>query len=246
VVSFALPTPEGNLLLDAPSTAHALVRGAEGWVLAAADVLSASASTGLDMSRRAGLLGEVPAGEPVPTDDATVRRLAVTLAAAEAAGVARWCLRTAVAYAGVREQFGRKIGSFQAVKHLCAEMLETAEAVTAAAWDAAAAADGQGEHADEQWSFACDVAEVTCFDGAVEVAKTCIQVLGGIGFTFEHDAHLYLRRAPARRSPAPAAGWRSTSRAATRPCGRPCGPTWSRWQRCPRRIVERPWSTPAC
>ena len=53
VVSFALPTPEGNLLLDAPSTAHALVRGAEGWVLAAADVLSASASTGLDMSRRA-------------------------------------------------------------------------------------------------------------------------------------------------------------------------------------------------
>ena len=200
VVSFALPTPEGNLLLDAPSAAHALVRGAEGWVLAADDALSAAASTGLDMSRRAGLLGEVPAGEPVATDDATVRRLAVTLAAAEAAGVARWCLRTAVAYAGVREQFGRKIGSFQAVKHLCAEMLETAEAVTAAAWDAAAAADGQGEHADEQWSFACDVAEVTCFDGAVEVAKTCIQVLGGIGFTFEHDAHLYLRRALSLRA----------------------------------------------
>ena len=63
---------------------------------------------------------------------------AVVLGAAEAAGVARWCLDTAVDYAKVREQFGRPIGSFQAVKHLCAQMLETAEAVTAAAWDAAA------------------------------------------------------------------------------------------------------------
>ena len=68
-----------------------------------------------------------------------MRRTAVTLAAAEAAGVARWCLETAVDYAKVREQFGQKIGAFQAIKHLCAEMLETAEAVTAAAWDVAVA-----------------------------------------------------------------------------------------------------------
>jgi alkylation response protein AidB-like acyl-CoA dehydrogenase len=116
----------------------------------------------------------------------------VTFGAAEAAGVARWCLETAVGYAGVREQFGRKIGSFQAVKHLCAEMLETAESVTAVAWDVAhAAAAGD----DEQWAFAADVAEAVAFDGAVDNAKACIQVLGGIGFTFEHDAHLYLRRA---------------------------------------------------
>ena len=54
-----------------------------------------------------------------------VRRTFVTFAAAEAAGVARWCLDTAVAYAKVREQFGAKIGSFQAIKHLCAQMLET-------------------------------------------------------------------------------------------------------------------------
>jgi alkylation response protein AidB-like acyl-CoA dehydrogenase len=74
-------------------------------------------------------------------------------------------------------------------------MLETCEAVTAAAWDVATA-HGQGE---EQWTYAADVAEVTCFDGAVEVAKACIQVLGGIGFTYEHDAHLYLRRALALR-----------------------------------------------
>jgi hypothetical protein len=120
-----------------------------------------------------------------------VRRAAVTFAAAEAAGIARWCLRTAVDYAKVREQFGKPIGSFQAVKHLCAEMLETAEAVTAVAWDVASVAFTD----DEQWAYAADVAAAVAFDGAVEVAKSCIQVLGGIGFTYEHDAHLYLRRA---------------------------------------------------
>ena len=99
-------------------------------------------------------------------------------------------------YAGVREQFGQRIGAFQAVKHLCAEMLETSESVTAAAWDAAVALDDDPEQA----MFATEVAATTCFDGAVEVAKTCIQVLGGIGFTFEHDAHLYLRRAIALRA----------------------------------------------
>ncbi|WP_370289583.1 acyl-CoA dehydrogenase family protein [Nocardioides sp.] len=132
--------------------------------------------------------------------DSRRERLAVTLAAAEASGVARWCLDTAVAYAKVREQFGQRIGSFQAVKHLCSQMLETAESVTAAAWDAANAADAAASDGDEQWAFAVDVARVVCFDGAVEVAKTCVQVLGGIGFTFEHDTHLYLRRALSLRA----------------------------------------------
>lgn len=143
---------------------------------------------GIDLSAR-----HARAHGPAGADGEPRRRLlAVTLAAAEAAGVARWCLETAVDYAKVREQFGQRIGSFQAIKHLCAQMLETAESVTAAAWDAAAAADADD---DVQWAFAVDVAHATCFDGAVEVAKSCIQVLGGIGFTHEHDAHLYLRRA---------------------------------------------------
>jgi 3-oxochol-4-en-24-oyl-CoA dehydrogenase len=202
VVSLALPASSGDVLLDAPSVEHALVRVPSGWRLLPVGALEVQPATGLDLSRRAGALvvADGSAGEPVDVDDALVRRTAVTLAAAEASGIARWCLRTAVAYAGVREQFGRKIGSFQAIKHLCAEMLETAEAVTAAAWDAAAAADATGPDAEAQWAFACDVAEATCFDGAVEVAKTCIQVLGGIGFTFEHDAHLYLRRALSLRA----------------------------------------------
>jgi len=157
---------------------------------------SAEPVAGLDPSARHGAPGE---GGDV---DERVRRTAVTLAAAEASGVARWCLDTAVEYAKVREQFGKPIGSFQAIKHLCAEMLETAEAVTAAAWDAASAATAlhSGEGDDEQWAFAVDVALVTCFDGAVAVAKSCIQVLGGIGFTYEHDAHLYLRRAVSLRA----------------------------------------------
>ncbi|MCR1781449.1 acyl-CoA dehydrogenase family protein [Nocardioides carbamazepini] len=149
---------------------------------------------GVDLSARH---ARVSAPALTSAGDDRRRLLAVTLAAAEAAGVTRWCLETAVDYAKVREQFGQRIGAFQAVKHLCAQMLETAEAVTAAAWDAAAAAPATdaGEGDVEQWSFAVDVAHVTCFDGAVEVAKACIQVLGGIGFTHEHDAHLYLRRA---------------------------------------------------
>lgn len=149
-----------------------------------------TAEPGVDLSARHGRA----AGGTGGTGAADQRRrlLGVTLAAAEASGVARWCLETAVDYAKVREQFGQRIGAFQAVKHLCAQMLETAESVTAAAWDAAAAADAGDV---EQWSFAADVAQATCFDGAVEVAKSCIQVLGGIGFTYEHDAHLYLRRA---------------------------------------------------
>jgi len=128
-------------------------------------------------------------------DTALVRDLATTLAAAEAVGVAGWALRTAVEYAKVREQFGQPIGSFQAIKHLCAEMLCRTQLATAVAWDAAqAAAD------DDQRPIAAAVAAAVALDVAVENAKDCIQVLGGIGFTWEHDAHLYLRRALALRS----------------------------------------------
>ncbi len=192
--------PDLRVVLDLPGATHVLLPDAEGawWVVEAAAV-TATTSAGLDLTRRfsvatTDLAGATPA-EGLTTD--LVRRTLTTYAAAEASGVARWCLATAVEHAKVREQFGKPIGAFQAIKHLCAEMLETAEAVTAAAWDVAGAATGSD---DEQWAFAADVALVTAFDGAVEVAKSCIQVLGGIGFTFEHDAHLYLRRALALRA----------------------------------------------
>ncbi|MBI2693135.1 acyl-CoA dehydrogenase [Mycobacterium nebraskense] len=123
-----------------------------------------------------------------------VEELAATVLAAEAAGVTRWALVTAVDYAKVREQFGKPIGSFQAVKHLCAEMLCRAEQAEVGAADAArAAADSD----PDQFSIAAALAASICIAAAKANVKDCIQVLGGIGCTWEHDAHLYLRRAHA-------------------------------------------------
>lgn len=123
-----------------------------------------------------------------------VEELAATLLAAEAAGVTRWALETAVDYAKVREQFGKPIGSFQAVKHICAEMLCRAEQAEVVAADAArAAADAD----DSQFAIAAALAAGTGIAAAKANVKDCIQVLGGIGCTWEHDAHLYLRRAHA-------------------------------------------------
>ncbi|WP_433198066.1 acyl-CoA dehydrogenase [Nocardia sp. CA-107356] len=124
-----------------------------------------------------------------------VEDLLAVLVSAELAGVAGWCLQTAVEYAKVREQFGRKIGSFQALKHICAWMLCRAELIRSVAADAAAAVDEGGT----ELPIAAAIAAAISLDAAVETAKDCIQVLGGIGFTWEHDAHFYLRRATALR-----------------------------------------------
>ena len=119
--------------------------------------------------------------------------LARLVAAAEAVGIATECTEQAAAYAKVRVQFGRPIATFQAVKHHCANMLVAAELATALVWDAArAAADG-----GDQLSLAAAMASTLALSAADECAQLNIQVHGGIGFTWEHDAHLYLRRATA-------------------------------------------------
>jgi 3-oxochol-4-en-24-oyl-CoA dehydrogenase len=187
------------VLGDVASTTHMLVGDATRWSvvdLSGAGV-TVSPGRGADLSRRSGSVRMVDV-RPVASlrlDPARVRAIAVALAAAEASGIARWALDTAVAHAKVREQFGRKIGSFQAVKHLCAQLLERSESATAAAWDAAAAYDGE----PGQLGFAAAVAGAVALDAAVANVQDCIQVLGGTGFTWEHDAHLYLRRATANR-----------------------------------------------
>lgn len=191
-----------DLVGDLLTATHILapVAGSQEWALIPVERIVARTGADVDLSRSAGVVEVSGLGSTeVPrcrVDAGLLEDLLLTLAAAEASGVAAWCLDTAVEYAKIREQFGRKIGSFQAIKHLCASMLETSESVTAAAWDAAVAHD----EAVEQRRFAVRVAATTCLDGAVAVAKDCIQVLGGIGFTFEHDAHLYLRRAIGLRS----------------------------------------------
>jgi 3-oxochol-4-en-24-oyl-CoA dehydrogenase len=128
----------------------------------------------------------------VPGGAALARRLLRTLAAAYAAGGARAALDLATEYAKVREQFGRTIGSFQAVKHHLANMLVAAELATACAWDGARA-----DAARHQADFSAAAAATSALDAFQRNAQTAIQVLGGIGFTWEHDAHLYLRRAVA-------------------------------------------------
>jgi alkylation response protein AidB-like acyl-CoA dehydrogenase len=120
-----------------------------------------------------------------------VRLVAATLFAAEAVGVAQWCVDTAADYAKVRVQFGRPIGQFQGVKHRCAEMLARTELARAATWDAARAVREEDNGRDVAIASAAALA----FDAALQSAKDAIQTLGGIGFTWEHDAHMYLRRA---------------------------------------------------
>jgi alkylation response protein AidB-like acyl-CoA dehydrogenase len=155
----------------------------------------------LDPTRRVGAI--IAEGVPVPVrrqldalSTERVRAVAVALAVAELVGGARWCLETASEYAKVRRQFGRPIGQFQAVKHRLADMLVRVEQITSLAWDAALAA---GAGPSDEAALAIAAAGALIFDGAVDCAKDCIQLLGGIGFTWEHDAHLHLKRALATR-----------------------------------------------
>ena len=113
--------------------------------------------------------------------------------AAEMVGGARACLDSSVAYAKERVQFGVPIGSFQAIKHQLAELLLKVEQATAVVYHAArAAASG-----DPELPLVASIAKAYCSDLYTEVATETIQIHGGIGFTWEHDAHLHFRRARA-------------------------------------------------
>ncbi|MBV9484875.1 MAG: acyl-CoA/acyl-ACP dehydrogenase [Frankiaceae bacterium] len=111
--------------------------------------------------------------------------------AAEATGGAQRCMDMAVDYAKARIQFGRPIGSFQAIKHKCSDMLVEVESARSAAYFAASeAADNSPDLAT-----AASLAKAYCTDAFFHTAAENIQVHGGIGFTWEHDAHLYFKRA---------------------------------------------------
>jgi alkylation response protein AidB-like acyl-CoA dehydrogenase len=184
-----------DYVLGADAAGLLLLPAGDGWVMvdATADGVTVEPLKATDFTRPLArvVLDGAPA-ELLTVSAQRVEDLAVTVLAAEAAGLARWTLQTATEYAKVREQFGKPIGSFQAIKHMCAEMLLRSEQISVAASDAAAAVANQDER---QLSVAAAVAACTAIDAAKANAKDCIQVLGGIGITFEHDAHLYLRRA---------------------------------------------------
>jgi 3-oxochol-4-en-24-oyl-CoA dehydrogenase len=165
--------------------------------------LSIELPPSLDTSRRS---GQVRLADVQVTDEQILRgarrdaeTIARALVAAEAAGGARECVETAAEYAKVRVQFGRPIAMFEAVKHHCANMLVDAELATATAWDAARAVAEAGDNTEAGDSAAGELAAAAALAVAVpafiRVAQLNIQVHGGIGFTWEHDAHLLLRRA---------------------------------------------------
>jgi len=137
-----------------------------------------------------GATGSGAAGSGAAALDAALDRAAVALIA-EQAGGAMHCMEMATDYARTRYQFGRAIGSFQAIKHLCVDMLLEAQSACSAARHVAAAFDAV--EPDRMTDLA--LAQAFCSDAFCSVAAATIQVHGGIGFTWEHPAHLYLRRA---------------------------------------------------
>jgi alkylation response protein AidB-like acyl-CoA dehydrogenase len=133
-------------------------------------------------------LDSVHVAEVFPGAAGVAARILRLLAAAEAVGGLGACTEMATAYAAGREQFGRPIGSFQAVKHHCANMLVDTELATAATWDAARAVGAEAE-------LAATMAAGHALTAYQRVSLQNVQVHGGIGYTWEHDAHLYIRRA---------------------------------------------------
>ncbi|OBK17898.1 acyl-CoA dehydrogenase [Mycobacterium asiaticum] len=195
---------DANLVLDGHTADVVLVAantsaGTSLFAVAAdADGLTREPLATLDRTRKVACLRfhDAPA-RLIGTDgdaDAGLARtcdLAIAALAAEQVGGAQRCLDMAVGYAKERVQFGRTIGSFQAVKHRCADMLVLVEGARSAAIHAAESADGS------DLPIAASVAKMACSEAFLQVALDNMRIHGGIGFTWEHDAHLYVRRAKA-------------------------------------------------
>ena len=189
------------------------VDGSERWlVLEQGAGIQVEPTPSFDPSRRTATwhvdgVTVAPDGELLGARTEEIRDLAIVHAAAEAVGGARWCLDTGAEQGRTREQFGRPIGQFQGVKHRLADMLASVEQSVAATWDAAQVLDLEAHGAlgaghgstTPQSRLAVQVAGALALDSYVEAAKGAIQVLGGMGFTWEHDAHIHLRRSTSLR-----------------------------------------------
>ena len=197
-VAFASPASkdEWTVVLGAVTAEVIVVPTPDGWSVLGAGGVEVEEHKSLDPTRRLATVrltggpGEPLGPEPRP---GLVHDLAATLLAAESTGGAAWCVDTAATYAKDREQFGRPIGQYQAVKHRCADMLGALELARAATWDAVRGGD------EDEVAVAMAVTGALASDAYATCAQGCVQVHGGIGFTWEHDAHLFLRRAMATR-----------------------------------------------
>jgi alkylation response protein AidB-like acyl-CoA dehydrogenase len=144
----------------------------------------------IDSTRR---FARVPAdgGEEMPGDPGPALDRIATALAAELTGVAQRAMEMAVDYARERKQFDRPIGAYQAVSHRCAEMLLQVEGARSASYYAGWTADSE----PETLPLAASMAKAWASDAGWRVTADALQVLGGIGFTWEHDLHFFLKRA---------------------------------------------------
>jgi alkylation response protein AidB-like acyl-CoA dehydrogenase len=165
-----------------------------------ADGIAIEAMPALDATRKLykvtfdGAAGALVArGDAAEKALADATRLATVAVCGELVGGMQWVLETTVEYAKTREQFGRPIGSFQAVQHMCADILFNLESARSAVYYAAWAVSVDDPAAD----LAVSVAKAFCSDAARETGNLGVQSHGGIGFTWEHDLHLFYKRAKA-------------------------------------------------
>src|SRR5918992_3241422 len=184
---------QARLVPDADSAEVIVLIGFDG----STSVVEASAAEiepfeAMDSTRRFARV-RADGGEPLGGDCFAAGDRIATALAAETVGVAQKAMEMAVEYARDRKQFGRPIGSYQAVSHRCAQMLLEVEGSRSAAYYAAWCADNEPETAP----LAASVAKAYASDAGTRVAGASLQVHGGIGFTWEHDLHLYLKRASA-------------------------------------------------
>ncbi len=199
VTGVADALPAGMLLVPADGVPHGLYlvdMSAPG--VAKAPVVS------LDMTRQlCDLSFDDAPGTPLASGPAASRALDAALnagagiLAAEQVGLAQRCLDTTVAYVKERRQFARPVGSFQGLKHRLADLwVSVTQAHAASRYAAACLASGAGPLSGDA-KVAVALAKAYCSDVAVNAAQECVQMHGGIGFTWEHTAHLYLKRAKA-------------------------------------------------
>ncbi|MDP9228549.1 MAG: acyl-CoA/acyl-ACP dehydrogenase [Actinomycetota bacterium] len=181
---------DSTLFCDLPTADVAVVFDGEGAALAAAGDLDFEPIETIDATRGYALVS-AQGGERMPGEVGAGRdRLAVAIAA-ELTGIGQRALEMAVGYARERQQFGRQIGAYQAVSHRCAAILLAVEESRSLTYYAAWTADAE----PESLPMAAAMASSRAADAAWEATASALQVLGGIGFTWEHDLQFWLKRA---------------------------------------------------
>ncbi|MEA2358491.1 MAG: hypothetical protein QOI62_1751 [Solirubrobacteraceae bacterium] len=173
---------------DAAGADVVVARTADGWALL--EGASVQAAEALDTTRPLSTVRRAGDPQPLPGDGERARDVIAVALAAESVGVAQRAMDMAVQYAKERQQFGRPIGAYQAVSHACAQMLLEVEGARSTVLYAAWALD----HDPAAAPLAASMAKAYASDAGWRVPAASLQVHGGIGFTWEHDLHLWLKR----------------------------------------------------